>query len=279
MKTRKQVQRLRDSPAAYTKFQHYEPHDLLNGSHIFRYYLDQKLLSSSVAAHSPLFSLFLGDSVLNQIWQAFVLMSPEIRPNIDWRFGGVHINDIHSARGWTGNSGSRGQGPATLMKWFVNMSLERYSNLTDFAISTGSEDPLFRAIGREPTHVVMSAGLWDAQSRPLSEFNKFLPILVRALKTLFPGTHIVWVTSPPIYAAKMKGRHYRTNEYLSTVARTAKSVLAGVDGLTVVDGFGILSVARHTSIDGRHYPVSSCLDVANILWNVILSTQAAHPVT
>jgi hypothetical protein len=250
----------------------------LYGRPLTRYYLQPKRLSSALAARpAPPFTLFLGDSVLNNIWEAFVAMSPKIMRHIDWRFGGVIINKIDEARGWAGG-GKGGARPATLMKWLVNVSFDRYSNLTDFAVSAGTSDPLFLAVGRQPTHVVVGAGLWDAQSRPPSEFAKYLPVLITSLKRLFPSAHIVWLTSPPVDASQLKGRHYRTNEYLTAVSRIAKATLAGEEGVTVVDGFGILSAVRQTSTDGRHYPASTCLDVANILWNVVLPPEDAFAV-
>jgi hypothetical protein len=249
----------------------FEPHDSLRGSPIRRFYLPEpegeRAAFASELAKRPLFAYFMGDSVVNNVWEAFMAMTPRLMSKMKWDQYSRRAERVIPARGVVDSQ------TTSLMKWFHDIAYDRYSNFTNFALNAGAYDPLFLKAEQAPTHVVVGAGLWDAQSRPPSEFAKYFPILMSSLRRMFgPSTHIIWLVMPPVDAAKKVGRHYRTNEFLLAASRTAKQYLGDMEGVTVVDGHTIMSGMRSRSWDGLHYPAMWALDIANIIWNVVLST-------
>eukprot|EP00873_Tetraselmis_striata_P002901 jgi/Tetstr1/423165/TSEL_013933.t1 len=251
----------------------FTPHDLLNGKPVQRLYRPgpgAAMLKTALSERPGLFAYFLGDSVMNNIWESFMAMTPAFMSQMDWRYGG-QVKTEHRVYGPRGVA--HPTRPSSLAQWLMPVSHDLYSNMTNFALNLRVADPLFRRAARMPTHVVISAGLWDAQSRPPSEYGKYLPTLIASLRRLFGAdAHIIWVTNPPILAEKMRGSHYRTNEYLVATSRIAKELLGGMDRVTVADGHAIMSAMRWHSFDGVHYAPMWCVDLANIIWNIILST-------
>jgi hypothetical protein len=250
----------------------FESHDLLRGSPIRRLYLPEpdgeRAEFARELSKRPLFAYFMGDSVVNNVWEAFMAMTPQLMSKMKWdQYKDLMELNVIPARGVVDSQ------TTSLMKWFHIISYDRYSNFTNFALNAGAHDPSYLQAGGTPTHVVIGAGLWDSQSRPPSEFAKYLPILISSLRRMLgPSAHIIWLVMPPVDAAKKAGRHFRTNEFLLAASRIAKRYLGRMEGVTVVDGHTIMSGMRSRTWDGLHYPAMWALDIANIIWNVILST-------
>jgi len=82
---------------------------------------------------------------------------------------------------------------------------------------------------RAPDILVLNAGLWDIQDRPLSEYTKYLSVLLRLVSSKLPDTKLVWLLSSPISLEPpvqyLTGLTYRTNCALLSRNSAAQVVL------------------------------------------------------
>jgi len=122
------------------------------------------------------------------------------------------------------------------------------------------------AAGHYPDALVMNAGLWDVQERPISEYVRYLPLMAATLATALPrSTNLVWVLSPPVDVEPpihfLEPFSYRTNCALWAQNEAALELLSNTRW-DIVDSYRILNAMRFLAVDGRHYPPVALVEVA-----------------
>eukprot|EP00898_Chlorokybus_atmophyticus_P008980 jgi/Chlat1/9083/Chrsp96S08368 len=205
----------------------------------------------------------VGDSLMMLLAETIVLAAGQMK-TVDW---GIQHDWVHGALPMYKPWAMQLTNPniALSQTFFCPISFDRYANTTQVWREMG----LFEI--DTPDVFVMSAGLWDAQSREPEEYAKYAPLLLRAIQEFFRDkpTKLMWVYATPVWAGKNGGDNtWRINDHIIDEHVIMSNLLQHEEFRErwyAIDAFSIVNAMRHYAKDNRHYNPLVYVDVANEL--------------